>query len=168
MFDANEDALPRQQVRTMQIIMAGLLSGSTIFLVIALALRTLGNLPQPPGQDMLTNVGVLLTAGILLAHALLPRRLLAAQRRNLAQAGSANDRGAWCGVFQTNMIIRAALIEGAVYFWLIAYLVEGRVWSPIVALVGIGILALHFPTRSLVERRIDQQRDLLAQEQMTP
>ena len=53
------------------------------------------------------------------------------------------------------------------FLYLIAYLVEGTPWIPLIALLWIGVLALLVPTRARVERWIDRQRDLLAQEQRT-
>jgi hypothetical protein len=64
-------------------------------------------------------------------------------------------------VYQMRTIIAAALLEGAVFFMAVAYLLEGHVLA-----LGLGALlalavAAHFPTAAGVAAWVDEQRDRL-------
>jgi hypothetical protein len=64
------------------------------------------------------------------------------------------------GVYQTATIVGAALLEGAAFFLLVAYFVEGTSWTLPAALAVWLLLAwLHFPTRSSVEHWLTEQQD---------
>jgi hypothetical protein len=68
-------------------------------------------------------------------------------------------------VYQTSLIIGAALNEGPAFFALIAYMVEG-----LPAILGVAAflilgVAARFPTRARLEQWIDAQKELLIQEQ---
>src|SRR5262249_43216190 len=74
MSASDSDILLAQKIRIMQIILAALVSGASIFLVVVLFLRLSGKGPQPWPTPILTYVGIPLTAGTLLAHVLVPRQ----------------------------------------------------------------------------------------------
>jgi hypothetical protein len=91
----------------------------------------------------------------------LPRTLEASLRR---QAGPhAEDPGRLWTLYQTRLILVAALLEGAGFMQAIFYLMEGQTFSLAVALVLLAWLALLFPTRAGVEEWVERQQELARQ-----
>jgi hypothetical protein len=71
--------------------------------------------------------------------------------------------------YQSALIIRSALLEGAAFFCLVAYMLEHNALS----LAGAGMMLLFmlfgFPTRSKVEEAIETERTTIEQlRQMGP
>src|SRR5207237_10518466 len=66
----------------------------------------------------------------------------------------------WWQLYQTRLIITAALIEGVIFFELVAYLTEGPPCSLGMAALFLVGLALLFPTQDRVERWIRTQQEL--------
>ena len=75
-----------------------------------------------------------------------------------------DDAGKLLAVYQTALIIGAALLEGATFFLAIAYFLEGQILSLIVAGVLMGLLVARFPTRSRVAGWIDRELERIDQE----
>src|SRR5262249_25088243 len=67
-------------------------------------------------------------------------------------------------VFQNRLIIGLALLEGATFFLLIAYLAEGSFLALVPAWVFIIAMLMQFPTRVGVERWVEEQQQLLQEE----
>jgi hypothetical protein len=157
----------------MQIIIAALAAGVGAFLAIALVLRAQGNWPKPPDTPMLTYVGLAFTVAVLIGHALVPSQIVTSGRRRIARGTgaaasiSSSDLEQLCGLFLTQLLISAALLEGIAFFWLIVYLVEGNPLGIGIVLLCIGGILLKFPTRGAVEHWLEKQRDLLEQERQT-
>ena len=70
------------------------------------------------------------------------------------------------GLYAMRMIISSAIIEGCVFFFIIAYMLEGSPYCLVGALVLLGIMGAKFPNRVRVERWVEMQRELLQQERM--
>ena len=76
-------------------------------------------------------------------------------------------RGSCCNCFLTKTIVGAAILEGGAFGNLVAYMLDGQIYSLVLAVLGIiGILA-GFPTRRGVDewlerqlRRVKEMRDL--------
>ena len=167
-------------VRSLQIIVGSLIAGCVIFLVIALA--TTGGKVAAGGQSLLTYMAVVFAVTALIARMVVPGILIASTRRKItggtwrppqspalnptlaALLERAGDAGKLAMVFQTSSIVGAALLEGAAFFALLAYLVEQSPLSLILAGVLILGLATHLPTRSRVIHWIEDQFVLLEQE----
>ena len=71
---------------------------------------------------------------------------------------------AWCNAFNTQLIVGAALLEGAAFFLAIMYMVTGDLVNLLAMLPFVLLLALKFPTRSALDSWMDKQRSLLDQE----
>ena len=71
---------------------------------------------------------------------------------------SLRDVAALVAGYQTRLIIRCALIEGAAFFAIVAFMIERQLLSLVVA--GALLLALLscFPTRSKVEDAVENER----------
>lgn len=160
------------RVRTMQIIAGAILAGLLIFLGIAVLIRAQGGGP-PPVQDRLPVLtlmaGAMLVANGMLAL-LLPKhngkqqtRKLAAERPEAAE----DDTGTLLAFYQTQLIIRLALLEGAGFLGGIAYLTEGHPAALGVAGLVVLLMLVSFPTADRVaagvaelRRQVDEARHL--------
>jgi len=74
------------------------------------------------------------------------------------------DGGKLSAVFQMTTIVGSALLEGAAFFALVAYMQEGHFAAlVVVAVLMLGIL-FHFPTRSRIEGWVEAQLRLIDEE----
>ena len=170
-----------QRLQIMQFIVIALAMGLIAFLgSIGFALAQ----PLPlqalrAGTPIVTYVGCGMAAYVVLARGILLRFLTTKTRRaivrgtfddGLQQASQRaffaehGDAARLLSFFQTRMIVGAALLEGAGFFLLIAYLIEHSPWSLAGAVVMIVGIVLHFPTRGRVESWLEQQLRLLEEE----
>ncbi|HXG10135.1 MAG TPA: hypothetical protein VNK04_10130 [Gemmataceae bacterium] len=150
------------RIRVMQIILGAIVLGAVAFLVVAVVVRWQSDQPAPE-SPIISYIALGTALVIAVAYYFVTDALQASQRRG------ANTRIAWCNAYQTTMIAGAAMLEGAVFFLLIAYLLEGNLkdnWTPLVAALGfIVVIVTLFPTRSGLERWIAEQQEKLKQEQ---
>jgi hypothetical protein len=137
-------------------------------------LREAAPLPPPPGVPLLTFVGLGLAAFLAVGSVALPLVLQASWRRSSRQdpqAARTDPRTGralapeevWWLRYQTRLLVQAALLEGATFFQLIAYRIEGLPVSLGVAAGLFLCLLMLFPTRAGVERWVAAQRDLAEQ-----
>src|SRR5262249_30668997 len=103
---------------------------------------------------------------MLLTHRITAAMQVAAVRQRLADnpdrgRGSRSD---WLEVYQTTTILALAPLEGAVFFCLIAHLLEGSPLSLGGAVAVLVVMLLYFPTRSGVEAWVVRQQELMEQE----
>jgi hypothetical protein len=164
------------RLRTAKIITGALIAGQVVFLAVVVWLRLSGNRP-PAAQLVVSLTGLAFAGVILVAFFAVPNLVLASWRRQIARgvwpvqqasrrfpagpSAAAPDDPAlrWWDLYQTHHIIRCALLEGAGFFQLIAYLLEGQIFSLATAVALIAGIALLFPTREKVEDWIRTQKD---------
>jgi hypothetical protein len=175
MFAPDQDTRLTVYLRTMRIIVLALAMGVLAFLVVAVVIRqqrTDQPVPDPP-IITLTALGY---AGLqLILQAVIPGLVANRLRRQIA-AGTwprpevgpapADDTGRLCALYQTRLLIGAALAEGAAFFLLIAYLLEGQLVSLAGAAVMLALVLVRFPTRPGLEGWLSDQQEQLRQERM--
>jgi len=61
------------------------------------------------------------------------------------------------GVYQTTLIIKAAMVEGAIFLLLVMHMIERSPWTLAVAVAFLVILLLHMPTVPRVDEWIERQ-----------
>lgn len=160
-------------VRTAQIIVGALVMGVITFGVVVVS----GIAGGPGGQgNLLTLLAVGLGAADLVLCLLVPNLLVAAQRRKLAAgnggspagADPATDAGQLALLYQTKLIIGAAMLEGGCFLGLVAYMLERQL--PSLAMAGVLLLALiaHLPTFGRVQAWIDDQLRRLDEDRRFP
>jgi hypothetical protein len=162
MSTSNESILTAR-VRVMRIIMIAYLTGVTVFAAISLVL---GNRQAPPAVPVVTYTAIAFGAVLLLASAIVPNIVVTTARRKMnreSPGGIPIER--WCDVYQTRLIVGAAMLIGPTFLFLIAYLIESNPLN-FLAIVFIIALLMKFPTRSGIERWIEEQRQLCEQEQL--
>ena len=155
--------------RVMQIIVGAMFIGVVAFLCVTIFIRSSGGPPQADRSQLLTFVGIGMALAALAADWIVPSAIVKQARSKLAQGtfesapeapyqkliNGLGDAGGLCGVYQTKIIIGAALWEGASFVNLTAFLLEGG-FVPLIP-VGVALLAIapKFPTR-VTPGRVDQ------------
>lgn len=166
---SEENAFRRAgRLQVVRILHGSLVAGCAIFAAVVVCLRERGNMPtrEPP---VLSFAGLVLAATVLVAVLVLPGVLAANWRKAAAQAEtSAQGEALWWTLYQTRLIVLSALLEGTVFFLLLAYLLEGMGWSLVMAgLFGLSLVLL-FPTRARVESWVRAQQELVEQQKNPP
>jgi hypothetical protein len=168
------------QLRVLQIIVLALAGGCGVFGMIVILLR----IGQPWNSDFsVLTLAALAFGGMAIFFRLIVPPLMVVQGRkilfrrllesgpekdgkNLDPLGQLNaeSAGQLFGLLMTRTIIAGALLEGAIFFLLIATLAENSL--PAVALAALLWLLLiaHFPTRGWAEQWIENQWRLLREE----
>jgi hypothetical protein len=157
----------------LQIIVGALVAGCVFFLVVALLVsRGMAAGGDPP---LVSYIAIGSAVMAVLARVALPRTIVAAGRRKIlgeaghdAARGDRLDRSAAAArllqLLPTATIVACALLEGATFFLLVAYLIEQWLPALVTAVAMIFLLVLHIPTRSRVIHWIDDQLAVLEQE----
>jgi hypothetical protein len=172
---SDEDALLDQRIRTMRIILGAMITGCLAFMAVAVFFRQGQQNAAPPAIPIMTYTALWFAVFWTTLSFIIPNFFVAAERRKLARTAvrhlndpqarlTASDTVKLVGLYATRMIISSAIVEGCVFFFIIAYMLEGSAYCLVGALVLLGIMATKFPNRLRVERWVDQQRDLLQQE----
>jgi hypothetical protein len=79
----------------------------------------------------------------------------------------AGDTGSLAQLYQTQLIVGAAMLEGAAFFAGIAFMLERNPIAAAVALVLLAVLAARFPTRDRVAGWLDRQLELIKEERQS-
>ena len=155
-------------VRTMQIICGALLMGVICFAVIALFMRLGRGLAGPSAAKV---VVAYLAAGMatvsVAARLFIPPQIVRSGIQELLKTRRVDDvtRFDLYPIYQTQMIVACALLEGAAIFNLIGFLVEGQIWTLAIVTALLAVMASAFPTLERVDSWADEQ---LRQLQMDP
>jgi hypothetical protein len=155
------------QVRVMQIIVAALSVGVLSFGGFVLATGSGAEKAEP---EILTLGSIVLAVVGGAMSFVLPALVVSRNRRSIASgtwpAASGNqprqavpdtDAGKLLAVYQTQLIIGAALLEGPAFVGLLAYMLEGHWAGLLVGAVCLLALMAKFPTRHGVQGWLDQQ-----------
>jgi hypothetical protein len=175
--DISSDRI-RGHVRTMQIICGALAAGVIAFLVVVLVLR---GTPDPAAEpDVLTYVSIGFFLVILVVSMIVPRAILQSQLAQIARgtwkppqqlpAGYdvSSESAKLLMAYQTHMIMRLAMLEGAGFFALVAYQVEGHWLSLGVAICALALLLSQFPTRGRLESWAEHARSKMQEMRQWP
>ena len=147
-----------QRVRVMQIIVIALVTGVATFAAVAVV-QAQG---KPPGVPFLAYVGAGVATIVVVARMFVPRIVAITQGRQ-ASAGFDLEKDqqklvdTFCGTYQTKVVMENALLEGAAFLNLIAYMVETQTMSLAVAGGLVSIMLLSFPTGGRVESWVREQ-----------
>jgi hypothetical protein len=156
----------------MQIIVIAMLIGCAFALVILASIRSQRPALPADAAPVFTYVGLAfaLITGVL--SFVMPAVITAGARIRIARgtfgdpriAVPPDDTGKLLGVYNTALIVGAALLEGPTFFLAIAYYLEGQILSLVVAGVLLGALATRFPTLLRVTTWLDSQMGLIERE----
>jgi hypothetical protein len=156
-------------VRTLRMIVGALLVGALTFAGIVIFVISPGG-GNPPSGWLVTLVGAVFALLMIAVRFILPEAYARSAVARVArgettmtdeQAAALADTGVigqLLAIYQTGTIIAAAPLEGASFFNLIAYLIEGQWPSLAIAGVLIALMAALFPTRERVLAWIETQQ----------
>lgn len=150
-----------EQVRTTQIIAVSLVLGPLFFLGVVIFRRQAVPAPAQAGGDLplLTLLAFGLAAVCLVARYLMAWQLAGKLASAPAREANETSNERLAGVYQTSLIISMALIEGAAFFTVVAYMNEGHVAALALAIGLLAVMILHFPTTGRIESWIKRQRE---------
>ena len=139
-----------------------------------------------PGDSSLPVITYLAVASgliVLVLSFVVPKINIARARRQIALAGPiattegvppepkqlypAGFTGKLAQLYQTQLIIGAAMLEGAAFFATIAYMLERNPIALATAIVLLGALVARFPTSDRVNAWLDRQLGLLQEERQS-
>ncbi len=184
----------KQMTRVAQIIVGSLIAGVVFFLVIAATVDVrperpvagAAAIPAPGGQDdaldriLIAMVVVVAALGAPLSF-IVPHLITARSRRAIASgAPSPSMPGVRAGapavpqteiskltmVYQTQMIVGAAINEGAAFFAGVVYLITKNPIALGVALLLLAVMVGRFPTAGRIQRWVEIQQEKLRQDDM--
>ena len=154
---------PAQMILVMQIIAGALMSGVTVFGIIVLVLTT--------GRESHGTTIAYIAAGfgflMVVLRFVVPATVAKSKIEGLARAEDRPDasetaaRRSLLAVYQTQMIIGFAMLEGAGFFNLVAYVIEVQVLSLVVTAVLLAMMSMTFPARDRVEYWVENQLQAL-------
>lgn len=164
---------PDKVLFTMRIIACALIAGVVTFGGVA-SFIVFGQSPaaQPgnpaQGPNMVMYLAMAFAAGAVVMSFVVPNLISAAGVKGvakMAQDGTSTGPkelfGRLLAVAQTKMIIALALVEGAAFFNLIAFILTKSMVPPAVVGGLLFVMAIHFPTKfKLATWLEDQQRSL--------
>lgn len=172
---------PDKALRIMQIIAGALVAGVLSFATVA-SIVVFGQAPaaQPGGQPpaaaqngsevvMYLAMAFAAVAAVAAVMSFVVSNLVSAAGvkgvAKMAQDGTATGPkelfGRLLAVAQTKMIIALALIEGAAFFNLIAFIITKSLIPPAVVGALLLVMAIHFPTKGKLASWFEEQKQAL-------
>ncbi len=150
-------------VRTMQIIALALIMGVVMFLGVVLVARA-GKFDGEPNTMNFIAAGF--TFLMLVNHFVIPPIIIKTQLKQAIAAGMNQQQDhekilTCCGVYQTQLIVGFAFLEGAAFSNLVAMMVEHSALLIAVVTLLLLLMVAKFPTRDKVKFWVqDKLREL--------
>lgn len=165
---------PGKVLRVMQIIAGALIAGVLLFAGVA-SFVVFGLAPaiQPAvaqiGADLLKYLAMMFAAGAVVLSFVVPNVISTVGLKVVTKlvqdgtlTGSKELFGRLLSVAQTKMIVSMALVEGAAFFNLIAFIITKSLIPPAVVGALLLVMAIHFPTKFKLARWLEDQQRLLS------
>ncbi len=134
--------------RTAQIIAGALIAGVLMFAVVAFIVG------KGEGPDRMPVVSVIAAAiaGInLVLRFVVPAIVVSSQTKSVVGTAEPKLTQLLAGIYQTKMIVGMAVLEGAAFLNLVAYIVEKQVWSYGVVACLLTVMIISFPSQTQFE-----------------
>ena len=162
-----------QAARTIQIIAFALIMGVVVFGLVLL----LGGIgAQEPEETPIVSIIAAVFALVSVVAAPLVSKMVASGMRRSIFAGkeinaggsklipeSVGEVGVLAGVYQTQQIIGRAILEGAAFMNLMAYMMEHQTMSLVFAVFLLIAMFFNFPTREKLENWIHKEMTTIEQ-----
>ena len=142
------------RVRVLQIIVGAFAMGIAFFLCIVLAIN--GGPKSWELSEMLPLVGIAFGGLTIVGWVVFPMLAGGLPISNSAVGGDPNVAAFM--KLQTNTVLRGALAEGGAFLNIVLFLIEGNGLNLLMALVGLFLLMLLFPTAPNVASKIESLR----------
>lgn len=143
-----------QQLRVMQIIAVALMMGVLMFFGVVLV-STKGEVFGQNGPSFLTMFAAAFAGVMVVSHIVVPLMVARSQLKIATGQAPADQTvesrtSSLAAVFQVQLIIALALLEGAAFFNLIVLMTDKHVMSTVLVACLILLMVLKFPTRTKV------------------
>jgi hypothetical protein len=185
MSDLTDPDALQPTIRMCQINIGVLIMVVVTFLAIVLIVAQAGINPAPGASlpTTFTYVAVAFGLMVLVLSFVVPRINVARARRQMALKGPiaitkgrpsepkqlypASDTGKLAPIYQTQLIIGAAILEGGAILAASAYMVERNPIALATVIVLLGAFVARFPTADRVHTWLDRQLGLLQEERQS-
>jgi len=139
----------RMQTRTIQIVVAALITGVVAF---AGFLAFTGELQKPARGQTLSYIAVAFGALAAVLHAVVPTVI---ERAALANQGVGAGPEMMMGALFTRTIVACAILEGAAFFSLVAVQTEHQLWVLGVTGVLLLLMLAQFPSATRIQHWLE-------------
>ena len=157
MSQGNPPIKPESVGRISQIIAGALIAGVVMFACVAFFVAK----GEPTKSPMLALIGAGMAAMAVVVRFIVPTIIVNAGKARLKEATAADVMIQLAGLYQTKMIVGMAVLEGAAFVSLIAYISEKQFWSYGVVAFLVGVMAISFPSQGQFESWAEEmKRDL--------
>ena len=157
MSQGNSPIKPESVGRISQIIAGALMMGVVVFACIAFFIAKGDGLPFP----MISFMAIGFAGVTTVMRFVVPTIILNGGKAQLKQAATDEQPMVLAGLYQTKTIVGMALLEGAAFFNLIAYIMEKQVWTYGVVAFLLAVMAISFPSQGQFESWAEEmKRDL--------
>jgi hypothetical protein len=163
MLTEDQQTYLKSVARTLQIIVGALSAGVWMFMAVALVLD-LGEPENQADEPFVSYLGVGLAALAFVAWAVVPGMIVARMREAIVAgkseqltlntspaAADLGDVGPLAGVSQSRIIVGSAILEGAAFFNLMAYMLEQQLVNAAVAGLLAVVIMASIPTYGRLE-----------------
>jgi hypothetical protein len=163
--------------RSCQIIIGAQAIGVVAFLVIILLfVPRLGNggaanAGLAANLPIITYASAAVGASVLVLSFVVPRLVVSQSLKQLAKKTALNpdksddeDTAALLPIYQSQLMVGAALLEGGAFFAAIAYMLERQPLALVAAGILLGVLVTRAPTRERLRGWVDQQLEQVGEE----
>jgi len=154
MSQGNSPIRPESVGRISQVIAGALIMGVVTFGVVAFIIGK----AEPPKLPM---ISIMAGGFALMATAMrfvVPMIVVNGANAGLQQVDSTDLMNQLAGLYQTKTIIGFALLEGAAFFNLVAYITEKQFWSYGVVAFLLGVMAISFPSQGQFESWAEEMK----------
>lgn len=146
-------------IRRMQIVTVAMLMGVLSFLLVVLVV-TEGNVLELEAPPLVTQIAAGFAALMIVNQAVIPGIVASAQLKAMVSSGlpqqdAVSQHRMVTGVFQTELIIALAMLEGAAFFNLIALLISKSGFSLMAVVLLVCLMLLRFPTENKVSSWVE-------------
>ena len=141
------DQSVKTSLKAMQIVYSALLAGAFIFLLVSIFLNQMAG-PFLEGEGEMRQIFIIVCllfgVGTIGAGIFIARKRLETIPGNLDTLGKLD-------LYRSVMIVRAALIEAAVFMFVVSNLLFADYIFSIGAFLSLGVMMIFFPTRSRIQ-----------------
>jgi hypothetical protein len=140
--------------RISQIIAGALIMGVVTFACVASFVAQ----GEPAKSPMIAFLGIGLAAMAVVVRFIVPTIIVNGGKARLKEASDAERMSQLAGLYQTKMIVGMAVLEGAAFFNLIAYIIEKQFWSYGVVALLLAVMAISFPSQGQFESWAEEMK----------
>ena len=137
-----------------QLIAGALIMSIVIFACVAFFVAN----DEPAESPMLAMVGAGMAVMMIVVRFVMPTVIVNGAKTRLKQVADTELKTQLAGLYLTKMIVGMAVLEGAAFPNLIAYISEKQFWSYGVVAFLLGVMAISFPSQGQFENWSEEMK----------